>query len=283
MHGFTAGQFDVLLCTTIVESGVDIPRANTIIIDRAERFGIADLYQLRGRVGRSNRKGYAYLLLPASGIVDTEARRRISAVKKHSQLGSGFQLALRDLEIRGSGNLLGAEQSGHISAVGFGLYCQLLQQSVARLKGRPLPVLVDVETRLDFIDLAPATATHDTGAFIPYAYIEDERLRLGVYRKIAEATALRNLTRLQHELTDRYGAIPAAVMRLLKMAELRILAAAHHITQIETRGEKVFLTDRNGLIMQGTQLPRLRAKTAADRLDELVALVRTLPEWRRKE
>jgi len=283
MHEFTAGQFDVLLCTTIVESGVDIPRANTIIIDRAERFGIADLYQLRGRVGRSNRKGYAYLLLPASGIVDTEARRRISAVKKHSQLGSGFQLALRDLEIRGSGNLLGAEQSGHISAVGFGLYCQLLQQSVARLKGKPLPTLVDVETKLDFIDLAPATATHDTGAFIPYAYIEDERLRLGIYRKIAEATALRNLTRLQHELTDRYGAIPAAVMRLLKMGELRILAASHRITQIETREEKVFLTDRDGLIMRGSQLPRLRAKTAEAKLDELVALVRSLPEWRRKE
>ncbi len=156
MARFINGEADVLLSTTIIESGLDIPNANTIIIDRADRFGLSDLYQLRGRVGRYKHQAYAYLLLPRHAGLLTDARKRISAIKQYSSLGSGFKIAMRDLEIRGAGNLLGAQQSGHITAVGFDLYCQLLKQSVSALKGEQVKPRVEVQVRLDFLPLAPA-------------------------------------------------------------------------------------------------------------------------------
>jgi transcription-repair coupling factor (superfamily II helicase) len=155
MTSFINGAADVLLSTTIIESGIDIPNANTIIIDRADRFGLSDLYQLRGRVGRYKHQAYAYLLIPRHARMLTDARKRISAIKQYSSLGSGFKIAMRDLEIRGAGNLLGAQQSGHITAVGFELYCQLLKQSVASLKGEKVQPRVDVQVRLDFLLLGP--------------------------------------------------------------------------------------------------------------------------------
>ena len=155
MPRFVNGEADVLLSTTIIESGLDIPNANTIIIDRADRFGLSDLYQLRGRVGRYKHQAYAYLLLPRHARLLTDVRKRISALKQYSTLGSGFKIAMRDLEIRGAGNLLGAEQSGHITAVGFELYCQLLKQSVARLKGEKVKPRLDVQVHLDFLALSP--------------------------------------------------------------------------------------------------------------------------------
>jgi transcription-repair coupling factor (superfamily II helicase) len=158
MTKFVAGEADVLLSTTIIESGIDIPNANTIIIDRADRFGLSDLYQLRGRVGRYKHQAYAYLLIPRHARMLTEARKRISAIKQYSSLGSGFKIAMRDLEIRGAGNMLGAQQSGHITAVGFELYCQLLKQSVAALKGEKVKRRVDVQLRLDFVSLNPGDA-----------------------------------------------------------------------------------------------------------------------------
>jgi transcription-repair coupling factor (superfamily II helicase) len=157
MTKFVNGEADVLLSTTIIESGLDIPNANTIIIDRADRFGLSDLYQLRGRVGRYKHQAYAYLLLPRHARLLTDVRKRISAMKQYSTLGSGFKIAMRDLEIRGAGNLLGSEQSGHITAVGFELYCQLLKQSVGSLKGEKVKPRVEVAVRLDFLDMsAPA-------------------------------------------------------------------------------------------------------------------------------
>jgi transcription-repair coupling factor (superfamily II helicase) len=156
MTAFVNGEADVLLSTTIIESGLDIPNANTIIIDRADRFGLSDLYQLRGRVGRYKHQAYAYLLLPRHGGLLADVRKRLSAIKQYSTLGSGFKIAMRDLEIRGAGNLLGAEQSGHITAVGFELYCQLLKQSVASLKGEKVKPRVEVQVRLDFLALSPA-------------------------------------------------------------------------------------------------------------------------------
>jgi len=155
MTRFVNGEADVLLSTTIIESGLDIPNANTIIIDRADRFGLSDLYQLRGRVGRYKHQAYAYLLLPRHAGLLADARKRIGAIKQYSTLGSGFKIAMRDLEIRGAGNLLGAEQSGHIAAVGFELYCQLLKQSVSALKGGRVKPRVDVQMRLDFLALNP--------------------------------------------------------------------------------------------------------------------------------
>ena len=151
MARFIAGRIDVLVCTTIIESGLDIPNANTIIIDRADRFGLADLYQLRGRVGRAEHKAYAYLLLPREMMSIGAARKRINAIKQYSSLGAGFRIAMRDLEIRGAGSILGTAQSGHIVAVGFDLYCQLLKQAVAQLKGEKSLKRLEVEIRLDFV------------------------------------------------------------------------------------------------------------------------------------
>src|SRR5690349_15370510 len=151
MHKFVAGDADVLVATTIIESGVDIPNANTIIIDRADRFGLADLYQLRGRVGRANHKAYAYLLLPRELMTVGAARKRINAIQQYSSLGAGFRIAMRDLEIRGAGSILGTAQSGHIVAIGFDLYCQLLKQAVAQLKGQKARFRLDVDLKLDFV------------------------------------------------------------------------------------------------------------------------------------
>ena len=277
MRRFIAGKFDVLLCTTIIESGVDIPRANTILIDRADRFGIADLYQLRGRVGRSRHRAYAYLLLPPHGHLDPDARKRITAVRRYSSLKAGFQLALRDLEIRGTGNLLGPEQSGNIAAVGFGLYCQLLNRSVARLKGEELPRVVDAEVKLDFIRLAPHEAADADSAFIPYAYIEDERLRIGVYRRIAEATRVADIDSLNDELRDRFGVPPAAVLRLLQVARIRILASERSLNNVEARDGKLMLRTLTGYVKDGTLFPRIRGRHADQQLDDIIRLVSRQP------
>jgi transcription-repair coupling factor (superfamily II helicase) len=164
MTKFVNGEADVLLSTTIIESGIDIPNANTIIIDRADRFGLSDLYQLRGRVGRYKHQAYAYLLLPRHAGLLADARKRISAIKQYSSLGSGFKIAMRDLEIRGAGNLLGSQQSGHITAVGFDLYCQLLKQSVSSLKGQKVKPRVEVQTRIDFIVNDPAEVVEEPKA-----------------------------------------------------------------------------------------------------------------------
>ena len=279
MRRFAAGEFEVLVCTTIIESGLDIPRANTIIIDRADRFGIADLYQLRGRVGRSRHKAYAYLLLPAHGQVDSDARKRIGAVRTHSGLTVGFQLALRDLEIRGAGNLLGTAQSGHITAIGFGLYCQLLKRTVAQLKGEAAPPVVDVELKIDFLTLSPSASGPERAAVIPYAYLEDERLRIGIYRKMAEASRAEDVRALRDELRDRFGPSPAPVERLLRLAELRICCARQGITRVEARdGKAIFMKGRQP-VMQGTRFPRLHAGDCNGALEQLIELAATVDDW----
>ena len=157
MHQFVDGKTDVLLATTIIESGIDIPNANTILIDRADRFGLADLYQLRGRVGRADRRAYALLLLPDELIAGGDARKRLSAIKQYTELGSGFKIAMRDLEIRGAGSLLGTKQSGHITAVGCELYCQLLQQSIESLNGKNPMQRADAQLRIDFVVFAESS------------------------------------------------------------------------------------------------------------------------------
>ena len=242
MQRFAKGAADILLCTTIVESGLDIPRANTILVDRADTFGLAELYQLRGRVGRSSRQGYAWFLLPEEGSVDAEARERLDALKKHAGLGAGFNIALRDLEIRGAGNLLGSEQSGHIAAVGFQLYCQLLQRTIARLKGENVPDLVDVTLNLDFLDFSPGSADAETdGACLPYDYVEDEAQRMDFHKRLAETATLPDVKRLKSELADRYGRLPKAAARLVKLAEFRVLCAQARVSRLDVRdGRAVF-------------------------------------------
>ncbi len=276
VHGFAAGDFDVLLCTTIIESGMDIANANTIMIDRADRFGMAELYQLRGRVGRSSRKAYAYLLLPAHGHLLADARRRLGAIVEYSGAGAGFRLALRDLEIRGAGNLLGAAQSGHIAAVGFELYCQLLRRAVAAVAGGPAaaapPRLVDVALNLDFIEFSALAADAGNGAFLPADYVEDERLRLEIFRRLA-AAAPGELAALRAELADRFGPLPPPAERLLKLADIRLRAAAAGLAGVEVRAGRVMLRRGAGYVQHNHRFPRLRAGNADARLAELSDLL----------
>ncbi len=277
MRRFAAGQFDVLLCTTIIESGVDIPSANTIIVDRADRFGVAELYQLRGRVGRSGVRAHALLLLPRQGLADPLARKRVATLQEYSHPGAGFELALRDLEIRGAGNLLGAEQSGHITAIGFSLYCQLLQRTVARLKGEPAPPLAEVDLRLDFIKPAGGDSGSEAlNLLLPSAYIGGERDRMRFYRRLAETVSLPQISALRDELRDRYGPLPLPVVRLLTLAELRVAAAARGIQAIETDNGKVMLRRAEGYVMSGKRFPRLHDGSIDARLAALRELVEQL-------
>ena len=264
MRRFAEGRTDVLLCTTIVESGLDIPRANTIIVDRADRFGIAELYQLRGRVGRGSRQGYAFFLLPEEGLVDSDARERLDALRKHSGHGSGYNLSLRDLEIRGAGNLLGSEQSGHIAAVGFSLYCQLLQRTIAKLRGEVVHDIVDVSVNLDFIDFSPGTADADAGASLPYDYVEEESQRMDFHRRLAETVTVKDVLRLRRELADRYGKLPPAAVRLVRLAEFRVRCAAKRVSRIDvTAARAVFY-------MQGSRDPAFVERVSGNTADRKI-------------
>jgi transcription-repair coupling factor (superfamily II helicase) len=278
MTKFVNGEADVLLSTTIIESGLDIPNANTIIIDRADRFGLSDLYQLRGRVGRYKHQAYAYLLLPRHASLLTDVRKRISAIKQYSTLGSGFKIAMRDLEIRGAGNLLGAEQSGHITAVGFELYCQLLKQSVSSLKGEKVKPRVEVTLRLDFLDSedVKSEAGSVNYASLPHNYVTEPQHRIEIYRKLAQAmdkVALESLTR---ELRDRFGPLPPSVELLLQAAELKILAGEKSVTMIEVNDDKLMLTRHGDFITLGGKFPRLTKKDAKARLREIKRLLLAL-------
>src|SRR3989442_10475679 len=249
MARFVAGKIDVLVCTTIIENGLDIPNANTIIIDRADRFGLADLYQLRGRVGRAEHKAYAYLLLPREMMSIGAARKRINAIKQYSSLGAGFRIAMRDLEIRGAGSILGTAQSGHIMAIGFDLYCQLLKQAVAQLKGEKLRLRLDVDLRLDFVATNEVEFIHlgpqaRVAAFVPASFIGDASLRIRAYRDIAEITTHDQLERVQKEWRDRFGKFPPAVENLFLLAEIKLAAAKVEITRVEVRERKLMLTRR---------------------------------------
>ncbi len=272
MHRFVSGRIDVLVCTTIIESGLDIPNANTIIIDRADRFGLADLYQLRGRVGRYNRQAYCYILLPRHLQLVATARKRISAIKQYSSLGSGYKIAMRDLEIRGAGNLLGAEQSGHITAIGFELYCQLLKESVARLKGETIKRPPRVTLKLDFL----SDAAGESLARIPNAYVPDSRLRIEAYRKIAQAADLADIKSLRAELRDRYGRLPRPVELLLTSAELKIHAAAAGIDTIETRQDKLMLSRQGVFYQPDNKFPRLTKPKPEGKLSEVLKVVHKL-------
>jgi transcription-repair coupling factor (superfamily II helicase) len=213
MLRFLAKEVDVLVSSSIIESGLDIPNVNTIIIDRADLFGLSQLHQLRGRVGRSHERAYAYLLTPATSSLTDAARERLLAVKGSTELGSGFRIATRDLEIRGAGSLLGAEQHGHITAVGLDIYTRLLAEAVAELKGEKAPV-----------DIRDVTVESETKGFLPRDYVPGERERLDIYRRISETTTLDELKDMSSEIRDRFGPAPNAVDRLLDHQSLRILA-----------------------------------------------------------
>ncbi len=279
MMRFVAGEMDVLVATTIIESGLDIPRANTIIIDRADRFGLADLYQLRGRVGRSQMKAYAYLLLPRHLMIEADARKRVSAIKQYSHLGAGFKVAMRDLEIRGAGNILGTAQSGHATAIGFELYCQLLKETLARMKGEKVPPRVEVRVHLDFLPVSEDHAVKDEGAFIPRSYMEESRLRIEAYRRLAETDSAEGLRKLAGQWQDRFGKLPKPVAHMLDLARIRLAAAAASITSVEVEDGKVMLQKGGAFIQVGGKFPRLDPSprlTVAKKLKQLLMLVESL-------
>jgi transcription-repair coupling factor (superfamily II helicase) len=219
MITFAAGEADVLVCTTIIESGLDIPNANTIVIDRADTLGLAQLYQLRGRVGRSSRRAYAYLLYRRRERMSEEARKRLQAIFNASELGAGFQIALADLEIRGAGNILGGEQSGHMAAVGFDLYSRLLADAVEERKAAR-------EDRAPRVEKPQAVVDLPVEAHLPDDYVPEEAQKLELYRRLARARSGGDLAAFRQELTDRFGPMPAPVVRLVEVAELRLDAEA---------------------------------------------------------
>ena len=250
MLKFMRGDADVLVSTTIIESGIDIPTANTMIIDDADRYGLAELHQLRGRVGRSKNRAYCYLLLPAERTVKEVAQKRLKAVEQYSMLGAGFKIAMRDLEIRGAGNILGAEQSGHIAAVGYEMYCRLLEESVHTLKNEPQPA----QPSLTSVEIG-------VSGMIPKAYIPSDTRRLEAYRRLATAADLAALEQVRKDLVDAYGQPPRAVERLFDLAHIRVEAHALGVKTITIRErDVVFLATDPGPVAE-----RLRENGSEER------------------
>jgi transcription-repair coupling factor (superfamily II helicase) len=232
MLDFMAKKYDVLLATTIVENGLDIPNANTIVINRADRYGLSQLYQLRGRVGRSDRPAYAYLLIPPEDNLSPVAKKRLAAIKEFSDLGSGFRVAALDLEIRGAGNLLGGEQSGQIDTVGFEMYMKLLEQTVRELKGE------DVE------DDIRATVNLGIDLRIDESYVPDMNQRLMLYRKVAAARTETEIDRVLDEATDRYGPLPLSVLNLADYGRIRVMADRLGVESVDREARTVVLKFR---------------------------------------
>ena len=220
MMAFVTGKADILLATTIIESGLDISNANTMFIHQAENYGLADLHQLRGRVGRDRHRAYCYLLLEEGKAVTTKATRRLKAIEEYSELGAGFRIAMRDLEIRGAGNILGTEQSGNIAAVGYELYCQLLENAVRSLKKQPLRYQRHCKIELPVSN------------FIPDKYIAEQKLKIEVYRRLSQANTLDQLSELETELRDRFGPIPTAARRMIQLRELNLRALAWRVENV---------------------------------------------------
>ena len=247
MHKFTSGAIDILLATTIIESGLDIPNANTIFVNDADRFGLAELHQLRGRVGRYKHRAYAYMLMPNSRPVSPIAAKRLKAIEEYSHLGAGFRIALRDLEIRGAGNILGAEQSGHIQLVGYQMYCEMLADAVRQMREQrtpggnsrvctahqqPTEAIQDGVRCTPYNDQPPPAIDLGFPAYIPKNYVPIERHRMDAYRKIAVAKTPADLEQIQAEFADVYGPVPEEAARLIELAALRIAAAQWDIRSI---------------------------------------------------
>ncbi len=255
MMDFIQGEIDVLVSTTIIETGLDIPNANTMIIHDAQNFGLSQLYQLRGRVGRSKRSAYAFLMYQRDTILKEEAEKRLKAIREFTDLGSGFKIAMRDLEIRGAGNLLGAEQSGHIESVGYDLYCKMLNEAVMELKGQNTEEM-SFDTTIDV----------SINAFIPSTYVKNEAQKLSLYKKIGYIESQEEYDDMIDELVDRYGEIPTPLMRLLDVAILRAKAKKAKITLIEQRGNDIRFVLRPMTSVDFTKIDQLLIKAYPRRI-----------------
>jgi transcription-repair coupling factor (superfamily II helicase) len=248
---FWEGRYDVLVCTTIIESGIDMPTVNTLVVDRADRLGLGQLHQLRGRVGRAGQRAYAYLLYPPELALSEQAYERLRTIGEHTELGSGFKIAMRDLEIRGAGNLLGGDQSGHIAAVGYDLYVQMVSEAVAELKGEE--VREPAEIKLD----VPVTAN------LPADYVEREDLRLEAYRRLATVTTHNEVDDIRAEWLDRYGPLPDPAEALLRIGHLRAECARTGVREVTvvkangTLGGPAFTVRMQPLVLKASQRVRL--------------------------
>ena len=229
MTRFVDGEADVLVSTTIIESGLDIPRANTLFVNRADQFGLADLHQLRGRVGRYKHRAYAYFLVPDDRPINPKAVQRLKAIEEYDELGAGFKIAMRDLEIRGAGNILGTEQSGHIAAIGYDLYCKLLDTTVKELRNEPIVERVEVEVDIDL------------NAYLPTDYVPDDRQRMDIYRKLAQTATMDELETVGEEIRDRFAGHPEPVTKLMARHELRLCLEPYKITSLARRKGFLFV------------------------------------------
>ena len=257
MTEFIAGNFDILLATTIVESGLDIPNANTIFIDEAENYGLSDLHQLRGRVGRYKHKAYCYLLIAPNKHLNPTAAKRLQAIETFSQMGAGFAISMRDLEIRGAGNLLGTQQSGHIATIGYELYCQLLEKAVRQIKHMPAKLSIHVE-----VDLPIA-------AYLPDDYVSDRRQKIDMYRRLTRLEKFTQIEELGNELVDRFGPLPEPVKRLLTLSELKLEAATWQISSIYLQNKYLGFRFRD----RGRMAQLSKARPMIRIIDDQTALV----------
>ena len=279
MTDFQHGRIDCLVASTIIESGLDIPNANTMIIERADRFGLAQLYQLRGRVGRWKHQAYAYMLLPKNGLISSDGLKRINAIRRCSNLGAGFQLALRDLEIRGSGNILGTEQSGYLNSIGFDLYCKMLRNEVDRMQNKPRRFLPEAEINFDF--LTPGIRD-DRGKMVcgfPPSYIENESLRIGAYRKLAVQDSEQSLNELHEEFVDRFGKMPESAELMFTYTLIKLLGSERGFRSISLAGEILSMSDGQKVYKKADgRLPRISLKNPPElRLALIIRELKGIP------
>ncbi len=251
MEDFINKKYDILLTTSIIESGMDIENVNTLIVENAHRFGLSQLYQLRGRVGRSSERAYAYLLYDQKDILSVEAFERLKTLDEYTELGSGYQIALKDLEIRGAGELLGAKQSGHLNSIGFELYCQIIKEEVEKLKGKKIQEDINVHIELP------------VSAYIPKNYINNENERINIYKEIGNAVTLKELDALSQKIIDRYGSLSAVVNNLLTIARIKVLLKTKRI-------EKLIFNERSGIIMKKIDLDRRQINNIFSKYKDLI-------------
>ena len=252
MIDFLDHRYDCLVSTMIIESGLDIPSVNTILVNRADRFGLAQLYQLRGRVGRSNHRAYAYLMIPAAGVVTPDARKRLAVIAEYTALGSGFHIAMRDLEIRGAGNLLGTEQHGFITSIGFDLYCRLLKEAMQDLKGETREEAPEPD-----IDL-------QVGAFIPDDYIADRKLKVGFYQRLSQVEDEQEVGALRDEMQDRFGRLPDPARILFDLVSIRQAAGSIGLKQLTVRKKEMAMVYREGLFPSRDSIARVTDDPSLD-------------------
>ncbi|MDQ2991566.1 MAG: transcription-repair coupling factor, partial [Candidatus Eremiobacteraeota bacterium] len=251
MQAFIAGEIDVLVATTIIENGLDIPNVNTMIVHDADKFGLAQLYQLRGRVGRSNHQAYCYLLYAAHKALSEDAKARLEAIREFTHLGSGLQIAMRDMEIRGAGNLLGAAQSGFIASVGFDTYCQLLAEAIAERKGMGMSL---EEKREAVIDVK-------IDAFIPNDYIPQVSQKIAVYQQLAKARLQDEVEKIADGVRDRFGAFPRPLHNLVELAKLRAIALHKNVTRVIVDEKRLTLGVGASFELDPTAIPRFQSLT----------------------